>query len=210
MPIFKKMTKEEEVAYRGVQEKEWACFDNAKAFQLLCLVVRLFDFFKVPYHLEGGTLLGFVRDGGILEWDDDLDVSVPAEFALRAYVVLKLLAFSGWRVDKRRMSTFKTVGIKGPRIIKIRDYSRGVFRTGRVYIDVLIKYQEDSACYWQAKDRLMSVSSKYYEGFDEIEVDGQKFKVPVRFEDYLTEKYGDWRIPVKEWDCGKDEKTIVE
>jgi len=34
--------------------------------------------------------------------------------------------------------------------------------------------------------------------------------VPNAYRDYLTEKYGDWSVPVKEWDCAVDERTLVE
>ena len=56
----------------------------------------------------------------------------------------------------------------------------------------------------------MRVDDKYYFGCDYISVKGDTFKVPKNYKDYLSEKYGDWSIPVKEWDCSSDEKTIFK
>jgi lipopolysaccharide cholinephosphotransferase len=38
---------------------------------------------------------------------------------------------------------------------------------------------------------------------------GVHLKVPHQYKDYLTKKYGDWSVPVKEWDCAVNELTIV-
>ncbi len=205
------MQEDKKNKYRQQQEKEWAEFNHEKAYALLIKATAMLDRAGVPYHLEGGTLLGLVRDGDLLPWDDDLDISVPSGFALKAYGALLPLLLKGWRIDKRKWkAVFKSLSVKGIRIIKVRDRSRGRFRSGRVYLDVLVKKESEGFCYWQAKGRLMKVSAKYYDGYDEIEVGTEKFKVPVDYRAYLTEKYGDWSTPVKEWDCGKDEKTIVE
>ena len=31
---------------------------------------------RINYFLEGGTLLGIVRDGDLLPWDHDVDISI--------------------------------------------------------------------------------------------------------------------------------------
>jgi lipopolysaccharide cholinephosphotransferase len=202
--------KEFKTEYRAQQEQEWAPFDHEKGFKLLIKVVSILDSAGIPYHLEGGTLLGLVRDGQLLSWDDDMDISIPSEYIDKAAWALTRLMISGWRVDRRRWKLFKEYGFEGTRIAKIRDRSRGLLKTGRVYMDIISKVKQEGFCYWEAKERLMRVDSKYYEGFDVISVNGYEFKTPKYYKDYLTEKYGDWAVPVKEWDCGVDEGTIVK
>ncbi len=102
--------------------------------------------------MEGGALLGLVRDGDLLPWDDDLDISVPSEFAVKAYGALLPLLLKGWRIDKRRWkAVFKSLVVRGVRIIKVRDRSRDRFRNGRVYLEVLVKKGSEGLGYWQAK-----------------------------------------------------------
>ncbi len=41
-------------------------------------IAQLFNSKDIMYHIDHGTLLGIIRDGGILPWDIDIDFAVAA------------------------------------------------------------------------------------------------------------------------------------
>jgi lipopolysaccharide cholinephosphotransferase len=48
----------------------------ARLYQLMQIVHDTFEKHKVRYFMTGGTLLGAVRHGGLIPWDDDIDIGV--------------------------------------------------------------------------------------------------------------------------------------
>jgi lipopolysaccharide cholinephosphotransferase len=45
--------------------------------QVLQEVVHVLDEINVPYYMQGGTMLGAIRHGGFIPWDDDVDLGIP-------------------------------------------------------------------------------------------------------------------------------------
>jgi len=67
-----------------------------KIYQMMKDMHDVFTFYKIPYWIDGGTLLGAVRSYGLIKWDDDLDVCIEKiheEEVLRLVPVLESLGY---------------------------------------------------------------------------------------------------------------------
>ncbi len=187
-----------------------------RARKLLFDVVNTFDQCNIMYHLEGGTLLGLVRDGELLPWDHDVDISIPAEEMLKMDGCFRMLYQKGYKVTKRKSEidygpikkgSFRILKVK-PFTVSILKFFHSYFMKNYIMLDVFIKTNDQKFTYWQAMNKVMKVNKRHYDSYEEIEYRGKKFKVPFDYKTYLTEKYGNWTIPVEDWVAGRDEKTI--
>lgn len=187
-----------------------------RAQKVLFDTARFLDRNKIVYHLEGGTLLGLVRDKELLPWDHDIDISLLKIDADRLVKKRWHFLLMGYRVTtKKSKRDFGPIQKNAIKIIKIKRLLPSMIKwfvpaanKYFVVLDVFVKSSDDKFAYWEAKDKVMKVSKRYYESWESIEYLGHELKVPNHYKDYLTEKYGDWKTPIREWDCGKDEKTI--
>ena len=62
---------------------------TSKMVNLLEKLTNVLDKSDIPYWLTCGTLLGAVRHGGLIPWDDDIDINVPLEYVDKAKNAIK-------------------------------------------------------------------------------------------------------------------------
>ena len=181
-----------------------------QARALLLTAAAALDRAGLHWHLEGGTLLGLVRDGDLLQWDTDMDVSVQADDAPHLARALRAaLPWRQWRLAPRRFTADGPAWRRGQlRLLKVASRRLGVL-DGPLRLDVFVKYLADGHAWWQAEEKVMRVPAAHYAAHDAVSWRGATLRAPRDHAGYLALKYGDWRTPVRDWQAGRDEKTIV-
>jgi hypothetical protein len=182
------------------------------AVRLLAGVCEQLDRHRVPYWLEGGTLLGVMREQRLLPWDTDVDLSVTAGALPALQRALTGLRWRGYRVRVRRFERANGPLAAGAiRLIKIRQ-RRWLFLKSAVNVDVFVKYPESGRYYWSVGDDppvLKSAEARFYDNLSGVDFRGRRYGVPQDFDGYLSSRYGNWRVPVKEWDFRRDDLAIA-
>lgn len=179
-----------------------------RANRMLFYIVDLLDLYEIPYHLEGGTLLGIVRDGQLIPWDHDLDISIMSRSLDQLVDILeKRKSPYRFRIRKKGHEV-SVIKVKERWVHYLSELVPFLFRSRNVTLDIFIKYNVQEGTYWYVGGNTMRVETGFYESYEVVNYMGRQFRVPVNYQRYLTEKYGNWKIPVKDWSY-LQEKTIV-
>ncbi len=182
------------------------------AEKTLALLGRVLEGRNIDYILEGGTLLGIVREKRLLPWDTDIDISIRSDQAEKVKTCLWVFWLFGYKTRVKRFK--KDVGPfkKGDiRIIKIQKHI--LYLKKYELVDIFVKYKVEGEylnIIGKKPAIVRNFPAKYLENHDLVEFRGQKYRAPIDYRDYLALVYGDWETPVKEWDYLKDNKRVKE
>ena len=184
------------------------------AVQLLEEVVSKLEECGCKYWLDGGTLLGAVRDKKLISWDHDLDVGIKYEnddildkliSQLKKKYYIRTLPFSNekkiWHLGKYR-------------IIKVYP-QKYLFFYSKLCLDIFIFYREilDTTNQLVYKYSVFNKNAYYdhnlLDELSNISFYDRNYSIPGKTNDYLEAKYGkDWKMPKKKWNVVVDDKSI--
>jgi hypothetical protein len=177
-----------------------------EALQDLEEISRVFEKYKVPLFLTYGALLGIVRDGDFIPYDDDIDLCITEKI--------------DYQTRKAIGNTLLDIGY-GPQPISFRVFDRleasepgynGDAHSGiivcqkRIRTTLFFFGQEDCPIHGSCmvchpklgSGRLISTPAHFFEKPDIIKFKGKKYLTPSPVKEYLEFMYGDtWKQPIK-------------
>ena len=107
--------------------------------EMMDLVIDICEKYNIKYILLGGTMLGAIRDGGMIPWDDDIDIGMPREdfdkFVEIAKREIKSPYFFQTSLTDRTFKTQVRVRKNGTTAIQKKEWRAESHRG--IYIDIL-------------------------------------------------------------------------
>lgn len=217
-----------------MEEKKW--------IETLKIVKQILDDADIRYWIDHGTLLGAVRDGKLILWDQDIDLSTTCSEVRKILNTIPKFIEKGFHVHATdfqiRMRYYynnrdyfylelfvlqhygdvfyqiedRALGIKNKYRNLIQSYTKHL-ANGLLYKDVSnIKgfkpsfvEQMKRKLSWRIFERtggkyvVFTTPESHFKNLDSIYFYGMNFNIPSNVNDYLSLRYGDWKIPHKNW-----------
>lgn len=180
-------------------KKSYRPFEDEKTMDLarnaLLYVIDLFETHNIPYFIDHGTLLGIVRDGDIIPWDDDIDISIYSEDIDKIISCFKnnLINFPmNEELEWEGIISYKENGL-----------CNSILLTFNCNNEIGIKCFPISITpnYFENGFAIQSVSYApecFFKTAQYVLYMDRKITVPNNYEKYLDFHYGDWEKPKKD------------
>lgn len=184
----------------------------------------------VTFWLDQGTLLGVIRDGELLPWDKDIDISVWTEGFDKVLELSEELRRRGYYIevheDRDTIFLSKRKGyfieicrhhIEGDRIVRRGAAPRATTSERalkrwlqRIPHPLFVRIRHFARKYMGKPPLWFHTPARLLSEFTTVRFLGQDAPVPAETEAYLAFKYGDdWRTPRRDWDVAAEDGAVV-
>ena len=185
--IFGILYKNNLIEYFSPCEYNHIILNNVQLYELKELYIELINFFKendIEYFAIAGTLIGTIRNGGLLPFDDDIDIGIFDKD------ILKINEYSNDNYY------FENIGF-GYKFFKKNNNTKL-----KIFIDIMV---------FELKDDMYKIINNYWDNesikIDEIyplietKYSNLDIKVPNKYNLYLDRAFPDWDTKIK-FQCG--------
>jgi len=165
---------------------------------LIFWITELLGEHEIDGYVDFGTLLGFVRDGDILDWDDDIDMSVnDFDYERMAEIIQNNSSdIPGTKNVKWKGSiVFDNDGNKYGLLLDCIPNHGSQINPFDLYIRS--RRRKDGFSIPMGAVGNLFIPEMHFNGHDILNVKELRLKAPKDYQDYLTLVYGDWRTPKK-------------
>lgn len=151
---------------------------------------------NIPVTIDFGTLLGIVRDGDIIPWDDDVDFAVPAEAAeqLKNWLPTALEQLDiplGWYIEVLHDKTGSAISV----LLKWHTEQSEL----RPFITSFsARENRDGTSYHMPSLGMWYAPAQHFETIETFRWGTTDIPVPAQRESYLEFVYGDWKTEKKD------------
>lgn len=173
-------------------------FSLIDARATLLALKSLCDGADMPWYLVSGTFLGAVREGDFLSHDYDIDIGINIEDFDHARFVAAVQGTDDLTLVNTNPYIHLVPHADGTATQDIRPALYRVLHMSGIEVDVFI-HHKDGNQRWHGSSIHRWSNSDFT--LTEYEISGITVLGPADADRYLTENYGNWRVPVKVFNC---------
>ncbi|NQV14047.1 LicD family protein [bacterium] len=203
----------------GFYQKHEISFDSEsekKAVRFMHDSVAVMNEAGINFWIEGGTLLGALRDQKLIPWDHDLDFGMIYKSEAQMKTLIRRLK-RHFHVSVRTFpKTEKIWQLGNYRVLKIFP-RKNLLPRKALCLDLFVYYEgrlpdTDELVYkYVVWDRNAFHRKEFFDTTEDLTFYGATVPVPSNPEKFIEVKYGkDWRTPVKEWNVALDDGSIYQ
>ena len=175
--------------------------------RMLQRVANLMEKNGIPFWLESGTLLGWIREKRHLSEHKNVDIAIDGTYLNRLLALRKKLLPQYKLRDTHNHSGRDWIDSDTTRINVIRIWENNNNAMSKII--VTIKFKHNNTYRWVDRRCCKSVPSHFFDRLEKINRYGRYYPIPSHPEDYLRMRYGDWKIPKHPWFSRIDDLSII-